>query len=385
MAYFILALFILFANNVLGHDLETHTMIVMAGYEAETHKVFTTDGYILTLHRIVGSGPVVFMQHGLEDSSAAWVLAGADHGALGFRLAEQGYDVWLGNYRGNHYSREHVSLNSDFNHTYWEYTWDEMAKYDLPAQLNYVLEKTGKEKIYYVGHSMGTTTYMVMNSLDQSWADKIELAVFLGPAAYMAHMQSPISFLAPFLDDIEWVADHVGTGEFLPSNYLMDWIAAFTCTGDGVPEFICENIVFLLAGYDEAQLNKTMLPTVAAHCPAGVSVYTVLQYGQEYKYKHFGGFDWGTEERNLAHHGTAQPPLYNLANVNTKVALVWGANDWLVAKEDLDKIVDEVPNIVDNYRVPFDGWNHLDFLYAIDVDRYQNGHLIELLTMYPIE
>merc|ERR1711971_288173 len=95
------------------HDLSTDTMITLAGYESETHKVVTPDGYILTLYRIVGSGPVVFMQHGLEDSSAAWVLAGPDHGAPAFRLAAEGYDVWLGNYRGNHDSREHQSLDAD--------------------------------------------------------------------------------------------------------------------------------------------------------------------------------------------------------------------------------------------------------------------------------
>merc|ERR1711971_921861 len=93
------------------HDLSTDTMITLAGFESETHKVVTPDGYILTLYRIVGSGPVVFMQHGLEDSSAAWVLAGPDHGAPAFRLAAEGYDVWLGNYRGNHDSREHQSLD----------------------------------------------------------------------------------------------------------------------------------------------------------------------------------------------------------------------------------------------------------------------------------
>ena len=74
-----------------------------------------------------------------------------------------------------------------------------MAKYDLPTMLNYTLEFTGKEKIYYIGHSMGTTTYMAMNSMDQSWADKVELAVFLAPVAYMDHMQSPLKLIAPFL------------------------------------------------------------------------------------------------------------------------------------------------------------------------------------------
>ena len=47
-------------------------------------------------------------------------------------------------------------------------------------------------QILYVGHSMGTTTYMAMNSMDQSWADKVELAVFLAPVAYVGHMRSPV-------------------------------------------------------------------------------------------------------------------------------------------------------------------------------------------------
>ena len=53
-------------------------IILAAGYRPETHVVITPDHYILHLHRIVTQpgAPVVFMQHGLEDSSATWVLAG---------------------------------------------------------------------------------------------------------------------------------------------------------------------------------------------------------------------------------------------------------------------------------------------------------------------
>jgi len=368
------------------HDLNTDTMITLAGYQSETHKVVTPDGYILTLYRIVGSGPVVFMQHGLEDSSAAWVLAGPDHGAPAFRLAEQGYDVWLGNYRGNHDSREHQSLDPNDPHDeFWQFSWDEMAKYDLPTQLNFVINHTDSQKIYYIGHSMGTTTYMAMNSMDPTWADKVELAVLLAPIAFVDHMKSPIKLIAPFSNMVQWVADHMGMGEFLPSNWLMDLIATFVCGPNNPLEIICENVVFLLTGYDEKQMNKTMLPTIASHCPAGTSTYTVLQYAQEVKHKNFAGLDWGSDEKNIAHHGTPEPPVYNLRNVNTKVALFWGDNDWLCDERDLMKIVGQVPNIVVNNQVPWEGWNHFDFLYAIDIDQYQNDDLLAVLAMYPIE
>lgn len=40
--------------------------------------------------------------------------------SLAFQLAEVGYDVWLGNNRGNTYSRSHTILNSD-DINYWDF------------------------------------------------------------------------------------------------------------------------------------------------------------------------------------------------------------------------------------------------------------------------
>ena len=82
----------------------------------------------------------------------------------GYILADAGYDVWLGNYRGNTYSRNHTFLNPDalLNHKFWDFTWDEMAKYDIPSMVEKVLEVTGEEEIFYAGHSMGTTAFMAM-------------------------------------------------------------------------------------------------------------------------------------------------------------------------------------------------------------------------------
>lgn len=68
-------------------------LITKYGYKVEVHHVTTEDGYILELHRIAG-GPkspvkkgkkVCFLQHGLLDSSATWVLTRPNH-ALGITL-----------------------------------------------------------------------------------------------------------------------------------------------------------------------------------------------------------------------------------------------------------------------------------------------------------
>ena len=38
--------------------------------------------------------------------------------------------------------------------------------------------------------------------------------------------------------------------------------------------------------------------------------------------KDFVGFDWGSAEANMEHHGQETPPQYILENVNTQVKLI---------------------------------------------------------------
>uniref|UniRef100_A0A1I8P4Y5 Partial AB-hydrolase lipase domain-containing protein n=1 Tax=Stomoxys calcitrans TaxID=35570 RepID=A0A1I8P4Y5_STOCA len=156
---------------MLKEMIRTDERIRLNGYPAESHTVTTSDGYILNLFRIPYSNklqnqnaqrPAILLQHGLFSNSDCWLSGGPDN-ALAYLLADAGFDVWMGNARGNIYSRQNaiISINSP---KFWHFDWHEIGAIDIPTMIDYILEQTGESKIHYAGHSQGTTVYFVMMS-----------------------------------------------------------------------------------------------------------------------------------------------------------------------------------------------------------------------------
>lgn len=73
-----------------------------------------------------------------------------------------------------------------------------MGQFDIPAEIDYILEQTGEPKLYYLGHSMGTTRFWVAMSLYPEYNKKIRSMYALSPVAYLGNMLSPLGLLAPF-------------------------------------------------------------------------------------------------------------------------------------------------------------------------------------------
>ena len=82
-------------------------------------------------------------------------------------------------------------------------SWDEMARYDLPAMLKFVTRKTSQPSVYYVGHSQGTAIAFAEFSRNKVVAKMVKRFFALAPVVYLGHLVSPLRYLTDLLPVIE--------------------------------------------------------------------------------------------------------------------------------------------------------------------------------------
>ncbi|CAH0560012.1 unnamed protein product [Brassicogethes aeneus] len=372
-----------------GAGLNIFEFLDLYDYTHEEHSVVTEDGYILGLHRITssprnraeGPKPVVFLMHGLESSSMDWVDVGPES-ALGLMLSDTGYDVWLGNNRGNTWSRNHTSLSVK-DKRFWDFSFHEIGKYDLSALIDHILETTRVNNLTYVGHSQGTTAFFALTALKPEYNEKINLMVALAPVAYMDDMtnwvprlmSNPINNLI-----IGFGIQSIRFYDILPHIELFTVVGKKICP-DGSPlQFLCADIIYAVAG-SSPQLNRNLLPVFLSNTPAGTSYRQMMHYVQELRSGHFRAYDYSII-KNRKIYKQSTPPSYNVTNIKAPVALFYSENDVFAAVQDVTRFANDLPNVVSMNKIKYGQFSHLDFLWATDLNEYVNFDVINLINKY---
>uniref|UniRef100_A0A452FG53 Gastric triacylglycerol lipase n=1 Tax=Capra hircus TaxID=9925 RepID=A0A452FG53_CAPHI len=305
-------------------------MISFWGYPSEMHKVITADGYILQVYRI---------PHGKNDANHLGrtgfcsVTKLCSTLVLGFLLANAGYDMWLGN-------------NSP---EFWAFSFDEMAEYDLPSTIDFILRRTGQEKLHYVGHSQGTTIGFVAFSTNPTLAEKIEVFHALAPVATVKHTQSLFNKLA------------------LIPHFLFK-VCVEVCSHEAL-DVRCKNALFAITGVDYKNLNMicTRLDVYVAHNPAGTSVQNAVKSGK------FQAFDWGASVQNLMHHHQV-----SVLTMNVPIAIWNGGKDLLADPQDVDLLLSKLSNLIYHKEIP--NYNHLDFNLGMDAPQEVYNEIVSLMA-----
>lgn len=120
----------------------------------ETFFFEAKDGWKICVHRYrpvrqSGALPVILC-HGLSSNRYVFDLPGT--ASLAVFLKDQGFDVWSAELRGSGMSARPKVFFSDVPYD-WQFC--DHLENDVPAIIDFVLEKTGAPKVHWVGHSMG--------------------------------------------------------------------------------------------------------------------------------------------------------------------------------------------------------------------------------------
>jgi lysosomal acid lipase/cholesteryl ester hydrolase len=309
------------------------------------------------------------MQHGLIDVAGTWWF-NTPQQSVGATLANKGWDMWFGNNRGTTNSYLHVNLTVE-DSKYWDYSYNEMGKYDLPANVDYVLKQTGVSKITYMGHSQGTTQFWVANTMYPDLGQKIEKMVAFAPVMYLAHQNGPLILLTAetgvdkillnTFDELLWLKDgysHFDTFVYDCAPTILTFIPRTTWA-----------FVEAIVGVDGvSHMSNKRMPMMARNDVGGSSTTNLKLWMKNIREKGFGDLDGKpyaveTLKERLA---------------NTDILLLAGTHDAFSQPKDVDSLQAVLP--ADKVkRVTFPDYNHLDYQWAADAGTLVDPVVYEFL------
>ncbi|KAL3278620.1 hypothetical protein HHI36_016160 [Cryptolaemus montrouzieri] len=338
---------------------------------SKEYNVTTEDGYIITVERLYKNlkkntpiiiGPGIFM------NSLAFVNRGKKS------LVNNGYDVWIINWRGTRFSRGHISLTTE-DRDYWNMGIHKMALYDLKAILNMVHEET-RHKGIYIGYSMGTTIGMIYNIKEQHSAEKtLRNMVNLAPVALTDHSKTILKYLSPLWPVIKPLVLVLWNGEVLPYNKRMGKF----CLPYPFQMKFCELIYLPILGTTFSLMDPLTYPITITQNRDSVPYGTIEHYSQIFRSNRFQEFNYGLIG-NMLKYKQSKPPLYDLNKLSVPETMFVGEKDIVATQKDARNLYDNLPDkskcgyhLVTNY-------GHRDFFAAKNVNDVLFPRLLHTIT-----
>jgi pimeloyl-ACP methyl ester carboxylesterase len=289
-----------------------------------------------------------------------------ENNSIAFILANEGYDVWLGNNRGNKYSRSHIKYNPDSDVKFWDYSFHEMGLYDIPAMINIIKTTTGESKITYIGHSQGTSQMFAGISLKSDYYKSVLNGfIALGPVAFMNNINSTFLKIAAERN-IDSILEVFNINELLSSGSSLEMLHHFLCKQITI---LCEDLMDLLTDTNIYDDNLDRFLVLAAHYPSGSSTRSIRHFSNNIRSGLFA-------DRNLV--------SYHIENVkDIPIGLFVGKDDRLATVLDNRKLMEELgKNGSVRFYKEYDNVGHSTFILNKD-NGYINDVLDFLETLTP--
>lgn len=404
-------------------------IILRSGFKYENHYVSTTDGYITQLVRMVNpladkrklKQPPVMLFHGGSGSPITYVSASAIqhhpekyprqtsdgpitswNRSLAFMLANNGFDVWLVGTRGagspnqGHLkyrgpksidlsgaapdkSRVSFLENIDEASEYWNFCMDEIVKFEMPRQIDRVLELTGASKVTLFGYSISPAMTLMLLSQRPSDARKVHNLVSMAPIINSTGINRLNRALCEMV--LHVLPEKLGT-------LLMSEIFLTRTTGNLIQALNANRVIrysltkplLALISGPSAKYLSLVEPAFGGHTGNPVSFREVKQVCQQAFANKLQNYDYGKRKNKLVY-GTWLPPAADLSELYVDHWLIIsGENDMVATQYSVEQLMRDVkhPKVYESIAVP--GYNHLDLVAALDNDIKINQPILEFLT-----
>ncbi|GAO13502.1 hypothetical protein UVI_02016210 [Ustilaginoidea virens] len=305
-------------------------------------------------------------------NSEVWVCLTDEKRCLPFELLERGFDVWLGNNRGNKYSKKSIH-SSPTSVKFWDFSMDEFAFHDIPDTISYILETTGQKSLSYIGFSQGTAQAFATLAIHPPLNRKVNVFIALAPAMAPAGLSNGI------VDSLVKASPSVlylmfGRRSILSSATMWETLL--------YPPLFCHLIDRSLGFlFDWRTRNMSTSQKLAAypHLYSLTSTKSVVHWFQVIRNKCFQMYDDDVPQpMNLASSRKfSKVAKYPTRNIRTPIVLVYGGSDSLV---DIKAMLRELPPRTVATEIPH--YEHLDFLWARDVDSQVFQHVFDALDSF---
>ncbi|KAG9449059.1 hypothetical protein H6P81_009024 [Aristolochia fimbriata] len=282
--------------------------------------------------------------------------------SLGFILAEAGYDVWIGNSRSSDFSFGHL-LYSPSQQEYWDWSFDDIVAYDLPAMLRFISGVTRK-RILFVGFSQGSMAGFAALT-DNCLAKLVDKAVMLCPVAYLSNIRSIVAKTAAvlFLDQVRILSRN-------SKLQVLGVLLSLDCSFSDPMWFDCHSNLFAMPR-PSCCLNQSRISYYSQYEMQSTSMKNIVQMAQFVRSGRFCKYDRGFIN-NLIHYWSFNPPSYKLHRLpeDLPLLLAYGGNDDLVDTQDVMRLTSEIPGTVEMHFLP--SYSHSDFVLGMQahIDLY---------------
>ena len=273
------------------------------------------------------------------------------------------------NGRGTAYSLGHIK-HKTHSKEFYDYSFQQM-KYDIKANIQFVVGHSGREKVHYIAHSEGGATMMAAladpnRTVPRYIEEHLETFYAFAPVVYLKNTKMGcLLFLGQFIFPIVRAFCHLfGLYAMKPRRQENTWIKE---------KFF--RIIFGLMKPKRKMVNDPkILEKFAKRCTPsfGVCFQQLAHFLQNYSKKgdiqRFKKFDYG-RKKNIKKYGTAETPAYDLSLISAKIVLYYAEHDDFIPLKSVELLEKALENA--DVKLMFKkGWDHCSFLYAKGLDEF---------------